>query len=380
MNTLKAHLLLVVFITITANLFSQTAEEWKKLGNAELDSANYIKAIEFYQKAIETDTNYFDAYFNIGLAYSYLLEFDKAIEYYNKGITKNDTDSDAFFAVGFAYMEKNDYDKAIEMLKKGISLKPDSPEEHFYLGFLYQEKGNYTYAEMYAKKAAQLGDTLAQQTFLSNGLSWEDSFLQPDYEQIKKNIEDNQSEFYYPLIWEKYQQGDSTMTLEESRHLYYGYVFHKSYSPYLTAPNWEQINNILNKDEPTIDEWEELASLLNVSLSVEPFSCRYLYYQSIAYNALNKLEEADKNLWKIGCIIDAFLSTGDGLLKETAIHVISVSNEYDYLFMNDFSMNSQALVHGGYDVLYLNPNEFGLEEMWFDVNQPLNRLNSTFDE
>lgn len=379
MKTGKALLLIVISITISTNLFSQTAEEWKKLGNAESDSTNYAKAIEYYQKAIETDSNYFDAYFNLGSAFSHILEFDKAIEYYNKAITKNDTDGNTFFALGYVYAEKQDYDKAIEMFREGIKLKPNSPGEHFFLGFLYQEKGNPVYASMYAKKAAQLGDTLAQQYFASNDIPWEDFFVKPDYEQIKQNIENPQSDFYYSKLWDKFQQGDSTMTLEEKRYLYYGYVFNKNYSPYLSIPNAEQVNNILNKEEPTINEWEELVSLLNASLKIQPFSCRYLYYQSVAYNALNKHVDADRNMKKIEYIIDALTSTGDGLSKETAIHVIAVSNEYDYLFMNNFSMNRQALINGGYDVLYLNPNEAGLEEIWFDVNQSLNSLNRSFE-
>ena len=380
MRLYKTFLLATALFTASINLFSQTAEEWKKLGNVELDSANYYKAIEYYQKAIEADSNCFAAYFNMGLAYSYVLDFDKAIEYYQKGIDINDEDADSFFALGSIYAEKQNYDKAIELYKKGIRLKPNSPEGFYYLGWFYQEKGSLIYATLYTKKAAQLGDTLAQQFFIDNEMSWEDSFAKPDYEQIKLNIENNQSGFYYSKLWDRFQQGDSTMTLEEKRHLYYGYVFHKNYSPYISVYDAKQINGILDKETPTEKEWETLVSLLNISLSVEPFNCRYLYYQSIAFDALNKSVDADKNITKIRSIADALTSTGDGLYRETAIHVITIPNEYDYLFLNNLSMKSQALVDGGYDVLYLRPNEDGIEEMWFDVNQSLNYLDKTFEQ
>jgi len=366
-----------LFLTASINLFSQTAEEWKKIGNTEFDSANYNKAIEYYQKAIETDSTYFDAYHNLGNTFAHILDFDKAIEYYNKAISIK-KEADTYFSLGNVYSEKKDYDKAIEMFKKGISLKPNSPKEYFYLSYLYNEKNNGIYVILYAKKAAQLGDTLAQQFLTDNEMLWEDNFEKPDYEQIKLNIENKQSNFYYSKLWDRFQQGDSTMTIEEKRYLYYGYVFHKKYSPYANAHDYKQVNAILNKEKPTKKEWEKLVSLLSTSLSAEPFSCKYLYYQRIAYKALNKSIDADKNLKKIRTIVDALLSTGDGLSKETAIHVIAVSNEYDYLFLNDLSMKSQALINGGYDVLYLQPNEDGLEEMWFDVNQSLNYLNKSF--
>jgi hypothetical protein len=111
-----------------------------------------------------------------------------------------------------------------------------------------------------------------------------------------------------------------------------------------------------------------------VSLKIDPFSCRNLYYQFLAFDALGNKDEAEKCLNKFKCIIDAMSLTGDGLTKETAIHVISVSNEYDFLFDNGFSMQNQAFVNGGFDVLKLKPNEAGVEELWFDVNKPFNTL------
>ena len=378
MKVTKTILLVAVLFTATINLFSQTAEEWKKLGNIEADSANYKKAIEYYQKAIETDSTYFDAYHNLGNTFAQILDFDKAIEYYNRAVAINDTVADTFFALGSVYEQKHDYDNAIKTFKKGLHLEPNSPEEYYFLSYLYQEKGSLIYAMLYAKKAAQLGDTLARQYFISNEMSWDDNFVKPDYKQIKLNIENKQSNFYYSKLWDRFQQGDSTMTLEEKRHLYYGYVHNKNYAPYSGSYDSKQVNAILDKEKPTKEEWEKLVSLLNTSLSIEPFSCRYLYYQSVAYKALNRSIDADKNMNKIRSIVDALISTGDGLSKETAIHVIAVPSEYDYLFLNNLSMQSQVFVNGGYDVLYLQQNEDGLEEMWFDVTQPfktLSRLN-----
>lgn len=378
MNLIKTFFLTAILFVASVNLFSQTAEEWKKLGNIELDSANYDKAIECYQKAIETDSTYFDAYHNLGLAFYNIQEFEKAIDFYRKAIAIKNTEADTYFSLGGVYAEQKEYDKAIEMFKQGIDLSPYSPDVYSYLGFLYQEKGSYIYAMLYFKKAAQLGDTLAQQYFNENEMSWEDNYVKPDYELIQLNIKNKQSNFYYSKLWERFQQGDSTMTIEEKRHLYYGYVFHKNYSPYASANNSKQVNAIFDKESPTQKDWKELVSLLNNSLEIEPFDVRSLYYQSIAYKHLNKQNEAQKNIRKIWSIEDALTSTGDGLTKETAIHVIAVSSEYDYLFLHNLSMKSQALIDGSFDVLYLQPNEDGLEEMWFDITQSFNYLNKSF--
>lgn len=363
-----------ILLSANFSLLSQTAEEWKKLGNNELDNANYSKAIDFYQKSIEIDSNYYDAYYNLGYAFFLNDDFDKAIEYLNKAITKNDTDANAFFLLGGIYIEKENYDRSIELFKEGIRLEPDSPDELYLLSMLYEETGNSTYAMSYAKKAAKLGNEDAQDLFFSRGMTWEDNFVKPDYEQIKLNIENEQSDLYYSKLWDRHQQGDSTMSIEENRHLYYGYIFSENYAPYVTAHDTEKANAILRKENPTQKEWEELVAIFNISLSKEPFCCRHLYYQGVAYHALSKPEEAERNFKKINHITSALYSTGDGLSKETAMHVTAVHNEYDYLFINRLSLKEQFLADRRYDVLKLAPNEEGLEEIWFDISQALNSL------
>ncbi len=43
------------------------------------------KAIEIYEKILETDVNYFGAYYHLGKAYEEIESYSKAIEVYTKG-------------------------------------------------------------------------------------------------------------------------------------------------------------------------------------------------------------------------------------------------------------------------------------------------------
>ena len=195
------------------------------------------------------------------------------------------------------------------------------------------------------------------------------SFEKPDYEKIKINIENKSSNLYYPLLVYKYQEGDSTMTLEEKRHLVYGFVYHESYSPSISVLNPEQIQLILDKENVTAKDWVALVSLLNSWLNTEPFNCRLLYYLSIAHEALNNMPVAEKVVRRMQIVGDALYSTGNGLSQETAIHVFADYHKHDYLLLNNLSMQSQRLVNGGYDVFSLMPNEYEIKELWFYENQ-----------
>jgi hypothetical protein len=50
-------------------------------------------------------------------------------------------------------------------------------------------------------------------------MSHERTFIKPDYEEIKSKMENN-PKLHFSVVWEKYQQGDASMTLEEKRQLY----------------------------------------------------------------------------------------------------------------------------------------------------------------
>jgi|GEM_PF-1136782 len=204
----------------------------------------------------------------------------------------------------------------------------------------------------------------------SESQSDEKQYQNPDYERIKQNIESGLSDFHYPKLWNRFQQGDSTMTLDARRHLYYGYVFHKNYSPFRSKYDEQKINAIIDKENPSAAELKTLVALLDDALTAQPFNCKALYIQAIAYYELNQMADYQKNRAKINCIFDALVSTGNGLEKETAVHIIDKYSAEDYLLLHNLSMAYMTLEKGGYDVWYLKPNDYDLKKLWFDVNKP----------
>ena len=83
------------------------------------------KAIEHYTKALELNPQMDSAYYNRGLAYADIGEFDKAIEDYSTIINQNSGDAGAYSSRGEAYLCKGEYDKAIKDYSETIELKPD---------------------------------------------------------------------------------------------------------------------------------------------------------------------------------------------------------------------------------------------------------------
>ncbi len=198
----------------------------------------------------------------------------------------------------------------------------------------------------------------------------------PDYKIIEKEISKEKSEFYYPKLLSRYINSDSTMTLKEKRYLYYGYSFQEAYSPYGTS-NFSDSLSVLFKKEQLLNK-EDLNKMIKFSDSVlveYPFDLRAMNYQLYAFKKLGKKSEFDKKINQIRIIIDAILSSGDGLKMETAFYVIYISHEYDLLDILGFEFGGEQSLIEHYDYLKLAKNPQKIDGFYFDISPSLNSLN-----
>lgn len=114
--------------------------------------AKYREAIESYNKAIELNPRYANAYLYRGNAYEAIEEYDQALEDYNKACQLNPMDLFAFKNRGGLYKTLKLYDKALKDFERAIQLDPlyESPYEE--RGNVYAEVKNYDKAlDDYAK-------------------------------------------------------------------------------------------------------------------------------------------------------------------------------------------------------------------------------------
>ena len=91
--------------------------------------------------------------------------------------------------------------------------------------------------------------------------SQELKFEKPNYNKIEKEIEKKSSSYYYEKLKEKFNSSDSTMTLEEKRHLYYGFSFQKEYSSSYHNKANDSLMNILNKEDYSTDDFKKITCI-----------------------------------------------------------------------------------------------------------------------
>lgn len=199
-----------------------------------------------------------------------------------------------------------------------------------------------------------------------------------NYKKIEKEVIDKESELYYPKLVEKFNKGDTTMTLKEKRHLYYGFITQKEYSAYNSSVFNDSLRSVLNNKMLFVDDYKRIIKYSDLILKSFPFDISVMSYKLFAYNNLENEKEYFKTLAKANIIIDAILSTGNGINKKSPIYVIKVSNEYDILGVLGYQFGGSQSLIGNCDYLELAENENNIEGLYFDISASLDSLKNMF--
>ncbi len=206
----------------------------------------------------------------------------------------------------------------------------------------------------------------------------EAEFEKPDFSKIAENIKE-EGNFFYDSLMERYRNGDSTLTIKEKRHLYYGFSFQKNYSPYGRSKFTDSIRVLTKKNELIDTELNTLVRFADSVLITRPFDTDAISVQLYAFEQLEDKENFNKKIAQYRMIFDALFSTGDGTTKENAIHVLYTSHEYEILKIYGYQYMSQTLI-GSYDYLKVRDNDEGYEGFYFEISSLFNSMAKMFDK
>ncbi|MBR3950559.1 MAG: DUF4919 domain-containing protein [Bacteroidaceae bacterium] len=194
----------------------------------------------------------------------------------------------------------------------------------------------------------------------------------PDMEQIRAEVNNPQSRYYYPTLMAKYYSPDTTMTLEEYRYYYLGYTFQEDYNPYRKSEFAHQIDHLYKQGRKlSIAEYENLIKFAQQTLNDDPFDLRQINILIYALKGVNRYKEASVWQYRLDHLIDAIVSTGDGLTPETAWYVIYPTHEYIVLNCLGMKGVDYVFVAPGYDYIEIEENNRRIEGFYFNVERIL---------
>ena len=123
---------------IFLNRYEEAIETYQKINELKIDAKNYLKigvcyynkknideAINNYNKAIELNPNFTEAYFNKGICLSNQQKKEEAIEVFNKAIEIVNNDAELYLNRGYCYFSLKNFRKALKDFNKAIELRPN---------------------------------------------------------------------------------------------------------------------------------------------------------------------------------------------------------------------------------------------------------------
>jgi tetratricopeptide (TPR) repeat protein len=139
--------------------FKEATTEFEKALKVEPSFGPAQRALQIIEdvaaQKIESQTaiNYFK-----GIAHSIKGEHDQAIPYYNKAIEINPSFANAYFSRGVAFAEgKGQFDEAISDYNKALEIEPGFAKVYVLRGLAYYSKGEYDKVWIDVHKVQSLG-------------------------------------------------------------------------------------------------------------------------------------------------------------------------------------------------------------------------------
>ncbi len=179
----------------------------------------------------------------------------------------------------------------------------------------------------------------------------------PDLEKIKKETLDPASPFYFPKLMAKYTRNDTTMTNEEYRNFYLGYMFQEDYDPYRTSPYSGVTDDMRLKATHTKEEIDTIRKYAELSLRDNPFDLRQMSF--LVHVLKEKRKDMSAKIWeyRLEHLLGAIKSTGTGEDIENAWYVIYPMHEYDMVQLMGYEAVDAQFIDPGYDHLIVTPDE-----------------------
>jgi len=126
------------------------------LGEIAEEREHYDQALHHYQRAIEFDSNYAEAWLSLGKCQHELGQIADAEASLQRSIELDPKNFLAYSALGKIYVVSKQWSRAREILEQGLQVNPDSAELRVYLALVLLEKRDFRRAERLLDEAEDL--------------------------------------------------------------------------------------------------------------------------------------------------------------------------------------------------------------------------------
>lgn len=150
-------------INLAENLFKKDKKNpfyFNFMGNVYQAKGQIDLSIVFFERALEIDSNFFYALYNLGISYKKKNLIQKSKEFFIKAIEKKDDYYDAINNLGLLYDNNSEYLEAIRCFEKCIKINPSLIDAYVNISLTYAKVGLTDKAIQSCTKALEIDPKL----------------------------------------------------------------------------------------------------------------------------------------------------------------------------------------------------------------------------
>lgn len=201
----------------------------------------------------------------------------------------------------------------------------------------------------------------------------------PDNEQIQSAVVSPSSEFYYPKLMLRYDAGDTTLTLTDYHHLYYGYAWQDSYRPLDPIPAEddllmaldmyrEKMRGINELKPDTLSAFQIIAAGRQV-MKADPFSPKNLNFLIFAYQMIGDTVNARINSDRYYKVMETIRTSGTGLKEDSPWHVLKSGHAVDVMNSLEMPVRKRTLKTRTVEYMDSETVRAGIRGYYFDFGR-----------
>lgn len=181
--------------------------------------------------------------------------------------------------------------------------------------------------------------------FLGLFLSLGASAQAPDYKAIADSIANPSSEYYYPILFARYEKGDTTLSVNDYRYLYYGYPEQEEYKPLLGSSLSDSLAMAFGtRVAPTRETFDKAIRYAKALLAKQPFNLRDLNVLAYAYAQIGDTTAAALQMCKLDRIVAVITSSGTGLSEASPWYVTYYTHAQDVFHTEQIDVRDPMVV------------------------------------
>ena len=128
----KKRMLVCLFLLFTQlSITQKIGDKLYEKGLTELQAGDFDKAVKNFNKSIQKNDNFVDAYFKRALSYTYLKKYEEAINDYSTVIELSPNDEVSFFNRSRIFTVMKDYEKALSDVNSAINIDKEFIEVYY---------------------------------------------------------------------------------------------------------------------------------------------------------------------------------------------------------------------------------------------------------